>query len=105
MAIRKRIPDNCVCRHSMLSRWIMAAWLAGLGASLAGGQTPSGGLAGVVHDPSGAPIAGATVSIQQTGAGAIHETATSITGTFRIGNIAPASYSLTVSKSGFRTLH
>jgi hypothetical protein len=59
-------------------------------------------LAGTVHDPSGAVIAGAVVTLAPLRpAGSRVEDATDSTGGFRLADLCPARYRLVVSASGF----
>jgi hypothetical protein len=64
-------------------------------------QTSNGALTGTVTDPTGAAIAGATVSIQSTETGAIHTALTNSSGSYRIESLLPGTYSVTVKASGF----
>jgi hypothetical protein len=73
-------------------------------ASLMMAQSSAGILTGVIRDPSRAPIAGATVHVRSTATNAVRETSTDPTGGFRIINLAPGGYELTVMKEGFRTV-
>jgi hypothetical protein len=65
-------------------------------------QTTSS-LTGRVADPSGAIIAGATVSLK-TGQGRVYrETTTDRAGDFTFSQVAPATYSIEVRSQGFKT--
>ena len=65
--------------------------------SCGGGGPTTGSIAGTVTDAStSSPIAGATVAIN---GGA--STTTSASGAYTLSNLAPASYSLTASKTGY----
>lgn len=65
--------------------------------------TTSGGLAGIVTDPSGAVVPDADVEIKDNAKGTILETKTDHRGVYRFFFVAPARYMLTVSHGGFRT--
>jgi hypothetical protein len=54
-----------------------------------------------VHDPSGAIVQGATISIQPAKGGATATLSTGPTGTITANDLAPGDYRLTVDKSGF----
>jgi hypothetical protein len=60
-------------------------------------------MTGHVEDVQGAVIAGAAVSIKNTGTGASRTTATDASGLYIITNMQPGSYVVTVTMSGFAT--
>ena len=67
-------------------------------------QLGSAGVTGVVRDPSGAPVPGATVTL--TAIDSVR-TATSVTtdaGLYALSGLSPSSYRLTVTLQGFRTV-
>ena len=64
-------------------------------------QTNTTSLNGVVYDPSGAVIQGATVTILDASKGATKTMITSTKGEFEFPQIPPGQYTLTVSASGF----
>ena len=61
----------------------------------------SGTINGVVKDPSGAVVAGATVSIHNPVSGYDRTTSTDSTGSFTFSNIPPNPYHLSVGAKGF----
>jgi hypothetical protein len=62
----------------------------------------TGNLQGVVKDPNGAVVAGATVKVTNTETGQVRETTTNEDGLYRVVNLLPAeSYRVEVSSSGF----
>lgn len=65
--------------------------------------TTSGDIAGTVTDPSGAVVAGATVTITSTDYGTTDTVKTSSTGAYRLPSLKPGNYKVTVSQTGFRT--
>ena len=67
--------------------------------SPANGST--GTLAGAVYDGTGKPLANAVVSI--TVAGSVKTAKTNASGTWKLGNLPPGSYSPSVSLAGYRT--
>ena len=67
-------------------------------------QSNSGSISGVVTDPSGAVIPGASVSIQNPVSAYTRTTTTDSTGHFRFSNLPFNPYHLTVTKEGFRCL-
>lgn len=64
--------------------------------------TASGGLTGVVTDPSHAVVPDAVVEIRDNAKGAIQTAKTDSDGVYRFFFLAPGSYTLTVSHPGFR---
>lgn len=58
-------------------------------------------LSGIVLDPQGAAVSGATLTLAQPVTGYRHELKTPATGAFQILNIPPQSYQLTVEAAGF----
>jgi hypothetical protein len=64
-------------------------------------QTNTTGLSGVVFDPSGAVIQGATVTILDASKGATKTILSSAKGDFEFPQIPPGHYTLTVSAAGF----
>jgi Carboxypeptidase regulatory-like domain/TonB-dependent Receptor Plug Domain len=63
----------------------------------------TGALIGTITDPSGAVVAGATVTATNLGTGQTRETVTDASGLYRISQLAPGNYSLKFSAAGFKT--
>ena len=59
-------------------------------------------ISGTVSDPSGAVIAGAKVTVTQKAMSFVREDVTSSSGQFNIAALPPATYTVTVSASGFK---
>src|SRR5260370_18503101 len=70
-----------------------------------GAQDPTATLVGTVVDASGSMVTGAKVEIRNTETNAVHKIESDDKGEFTATNLAPGTYDVTVSKSGFRTLH
>ncbi len=64
--------------------------------------TTSGGLSGVVTDPSNALVPNAEVEIKDIAKGTIQSTKTDYEGVYRFFFLAPGRYMLTVTHVGFR---
>ncbi len=64
----------------------------------------TGGLSGFVWDPSGARVAGATITAVNEETGFRHVMETDSAGAWQAAYLYPGSYKLTVRKPGFRTL-
>src|SRR3984957_8559957 len=64
-------------------------------------QVTGATLSGTITDPSGSVIAGAEVTIKNTGTGIVRTVTTDSAGLFSAPNLDPASYEVTVSATGF----
>jgi len=73
-------------------------------ASAAWSQTITGSIVGSVRDPGNLPVAGAEVTLTQTGTGAARLLKTDERGSFVFSSLQPAEYSLTVRAGGFKTV-
>jgi outer membrane receptor protein involved in Fe transport len=76
--------------------------LAGLLAQSLFGQSAE--LIGVVKDPSGGVVAGASVELRNQDTGVRHQTTTNKDGFFYLPGLAPGSYLATFEARGFKTL-
>src|SRR5271170_2562422 len=63
----------------------------------------SGDIAGMVTDPSGAAVPGATVTATDTATGAVKVVTTGDAGAYRVSLLQPGPYTLSVADSGFHT--
>ncbi len=70
------------------------AWTQGLGSA--------GAVSGTVADPSGATVAGATVEVQNRVTGFDKTATTDAAGAFRLLNVAPSNYHVSVTAPGFQ---
>jgi len=81
-----------------------ALWIfAGIGAPSGFAQSSSGRVSGIVHDPSGANIPGATVILRDEASGTELKTVTDPGGFYSIEPVPPKTYSLIVQMNGFKT--
>jgi hypothetical protein len=64
-------------------------------------QGITGSITGTVTDPSGAPIAGATVTVIQLSTSAVHTITTSDAGNYTVPQLPPGTYSVRVGKAAF----
>jgi len=62
----------------------------------------TGALTGVVTDPSGGVISGATVTLTNTGTGQTRTATTDASGNYKFSQIPPGTYSLKFEASGFK---
>lgn len=86
----------------MIKRPIALAPLAMLCSVLFGQQTSN--LVGLVQDPSGAAIAGATVTLTEIQTNAKRITTTNSVGEYNASSVPPGSYRIEVEKAGFQKL-
>ncbi len=75
------------------------ALLAGVSFS----QTFTSSITGLVTDPSGGNVSGASVQLKNTGNDAVFQTTTSDGGSYQFNNLNPGTYEITVSAGGFKT--
>ena len=74
-----------------------------LSCALAFGQSPEGAFVGTVVYPSGARVAGATVTASAKGFNLVRTIQTGSQGEFRIESLPPGSYEIKVEAPGFAT--
>jgi outer membrane receptor protein involved in Fe transport len=85
--------------------FVSAFVLAAILANNAHAQQPAvATLRGVVTDPNGAVIAGATVRATQLATGTVRETTTNDEGLYVLSNLAPGEYDVRVEAQGFKVL-
>jgi len=69
------------------------------------GQSTVGRISGTVTDQSGAVVPGLTVTAQESSTGVRTPTVTQDNGSYVFTSLPPGSYTITVEKSGFTTIH
>jgi hypothetical protein len=74
-----------------------------LASATAFSQAISGNLTGVVTDPSGAAVNGATVDATNVGTGQKVTTTTRGSGEYILSNLPVGTYNVTATRSGFKT--
>lgn len=84
--------------HRLLSILLLEVSISGLSAQ----TTTSGGLAGVVTDPSNAVVPNAKVEIKDDAKGTTQSTKTDQQGVYRFLFLAPSRYTLSVTGNGFQ---
>jgi hypothetical protein len=72
-----------------------------LTAGAAAGQNPTGTLSGVVTDPAGAVVPALTVQVTHPASGRTYTAVTDDEGKYRVVNIQPDLYVVSVEASGF----
>ena len=80
----------------------LVALIAVLATSAIAAQERFGGLAGVVTDSSQAPVPGVTVTATNKQTGAARTTVTGTDGAYRIPDLEPGRYSVTIELTGFQ---
>ena len=81
---------------------ILVALLAIIGASAATAQERFGGIAGVVTDSSQAPVPGVTITATNKQTGATRVVVSGSDGTYRIPDLEPGRYTVSVELTGFQ---
>ena len=76
--------------------------IAGFSVTLAQSQSNAADLGGVVRDPSGAVVAGATVKARNTGTNFSRDTTTNEEGYYQIINLPPGVYEVTAEAPNFK---
>src|ERR1051326_9139932 len=71
-------------------------------ATTAHGQSERGAITGVVHDPSGAVVPNAKITVTNALTNVALTAATNSAGEYTVPNLAPGTYSVRVDKDGFR---
>ncbi len=90
-------------RTNFLRAFLGCALLLVLSVSAALGQTVTGSISGEVTDPSGAVIAGATVTAHNQDTGVDAQTTTNASGVYHIQFLPIGHYQVTVGAAGFKT--
>jgi len=84
--------------------FLLAAAILAIPASMPGfGQGITGSITGTVTDPSGAVVAGATVTVRNVDTNAARIETTSDAGSYTITQLPPGHYAVKVDKTGFKT--
>jgi hypothetical protein len=83
------------------SRSLLVVLVLGLSTVGFGQGGASAQLSGVVSDPGGATVPGASLTVRSTETGLTRKAQTSDTGSYTFGNLAPGVYEVAVSAQGF----
>ena len=81
----------------------LACLAASSAAAFAQGGGATSSLSGIVADPSGGIIPGATVMVKNTATSTEYTAATNDQGSFTVPAIDPGAYTVTVTLTGFKT--
>ena len=88
---------------SMRFHRVLAMFFLTGSASCLIGQTLDTGILGVITDPTGALVAGASVAITQNETGVKRETQTAADGKYEVRYLVPGEYTVELRAQGFRT--
>lgn len=89
----------------LVRRFVLAAVVIALAAGVAGAQTQTGTLTGVVTDEQGGVMPGVTVTIESPALlGGSRTTVTGETGTYQFVQLPPGLYAVTFELAGFNTV-
>src|ERR1700753_1539317 len=112
-ALRGKTQDHFLTlRHSHLGGFmrskiqllqIIFACLLLSGMVFAQGVGASGDIRGTVTDPQGAVLSGATITATDVDKGIKHTVSSDSDGAYHFASLSPATYSVSVAKSGFQT--
>ena len=89
-------------RFAVLLLVTVACGLLGSGVALGQTQSNAADLQGVVRDPSGAVVSGATVTARNPGTNISKSTTTNGEGAYLIVNLTPGDYEVTVEAPNFK---
>lgn len=89
-------------RYRMMISCVLVCALISLVSPIAATQT-NGSLAGTIKDPAGAVVGGAQVTVRNIATGESRSASTDELGRFRIENIAPGRYAISVAHAGFKS--
>src|SRR5215472_16397862 len=78
--------------------------LIAIPAAMWGQSLTSGDVTGTVTDPSGAAVAGATVTLDHNDTGQTQTVTSSNTGAYRFALLNPGTYTVSVDAKGFQTM-
>ena len=84
---------------------ILSCGVAALFLTVSSASAQNATLTGTVVDGSGAPVAGANVTAKSPQTGAAHAATTNENGAYRVVELQPGPYDVTIEKSGFKVLH
>ncbi|MFQ5741609.1 MAG: carboxypeptidase regulatory-like domain-containing protein, partial [Acidobacteriota bacterium] len=85
------------------SPYVLAALCVALINTPLGAQQPTGSITGVVTDPTGGVIHGASVTVTSQATRVTIELTTSVAGVYRASGLLPGAYEVRVEATGFKT--
>src|SRR5579864_3350723 len=87
----------------MTRTFLLLAVLLACTLTVSQAQIMTGSIGGTVADPSGAAVGDVSVTLVQTSTGLTRRSTTDASGSFLFGGLDGGDYTLTLSKSGFKT--
>jgi hypothetical protein len=90
-------------RAMKLKSFLGIVFASALGCASLFGQTVASSVVGTVVDPADAAVAGAQITLTNTGTGAVRQASTDSLGTYRFVELDPGPYSLTIKATGFKS--
>jgi Carboxypeptidase regulatory-like domain/TonB dependent receptor-like, beta-barrel len=103
IAIPVRRSDGISVARTFRMKWCVVLLLLAGAPSSASAQVLDGSLVGNVIDETASAVPGATVTIAESETGASHQAMTDGAGAYHFTNVQPGTYTVTVTRSGFRT--
>src|SRR5579863_7079512 len=94
---------NLLSSRFVLSLFLCLAVISACTSPAWAQSATTGALTGVVSDPSGGVISGATVTLTSTTTGQVRTATTDASGNYKFSLIPPGTYSLKFEASGFKT--
>src|SRR5690242_12339054 len=88
-------------RKSRPAKYFFLTFVLFMSASLFAQSTTDGAVSGTVYDPHGAVLSGATVVVRNNGTNTEQTVTTDSSGFYRVAKLQPATYTVTVTASGF----
>jgi hypothetical protein len=95
------VRNDCRQVQIMVMAMMLGALMLGVGSS-GFGQATQGAILGSVRDSGGAVVSGATVEVINLGTSFSRRVTTDEQGDYRVSNLEPGRYSVTVTASGFQ---
>ena len=98
-----RFLTHTLSRFSSTTIFLVAALMFAPAFQSVHGQGITGSMTGTVTDPSGAIVAGASVTIRNVATDFIRKVSTSDAGTYTVTQLLPGTYSVKVDKTAYKT--
>jgi hypothetical protein len=93
-----------MCCKGMISPVVVTVVVGMLAIEAAAQSLTSGDITGTLTDPSGAVVTNATVTLKNNQTGSTQSHPSNAQGVYRFSLLAPGSYTVSVSSTGFETV-